>query len=153
MRLPIRIRVVRNHLVTNLMNYTRNIPVKKLAMKFLKSFMYALQGIRYCCVFERNFRVQLAMTAVTIFSGLRFQISAIDWMAILICLALVLGFEMVNTSIEKLADTITTSLHPSIKQVKDIAAGAVCLAAIFSSVIGCIIFIPKLLPLIKHLTK
>ena len=58
-----------------------------------------------------------------------------------------------NTTIEKLSDTITKSIHPVLKQVKDIAAGAVCLVSIISFIIGCIIFLPKIQSLIKYFTK
>lgn len=122
-------------------------------MRFLKSFKHALQGIKQCAISEKNFRLQLIIAAFTFFSGMVFKISVHDWYAIFFCTALVLSLEMINTAIEKLSDAITKSFHPAIKQVKDIAAGAVCLAAVASLITGCFIFIPKLNLLIKHFIK
>ena len=122
-------------------------------MRFLKSFKYALQGIKHCSVYEKNFRIQLVIAAITFLFGIALRISPTEWLAILFCSALVLGLEMVNTTIEKLSDSITKSIDPVIKQVKDIAAGAVCLVCVISFIIGCIIFLPKIQTYIKYLTK
>ena len=127
--------------------------VKKPSMQFFKSLKYALQGIKHCSVSERNFRIQLVIAAITFVCGMILRISATEWLAILFCSALVLGLEMVNTTIEKLSDTITKSIHPVIKQVKDIAAGAVCLVSIISLIIGCIIFLPKIQSIIQPFIK
>lgn len=127
--------------------------LKKLVMRFLKSFRYAWQGIKYCFNSEKNFRIQLAISSITFLSGMVCRISTVEWLAILFCSALVLGLEMVNTTIEKLSDTITRTIHPVIKEVKDIAAGAVCLVSVISLLIGCIIFLPKIQPFIKYFFK
>jgi diacylglycerol kinase len=60
---------------------------------------------------------------------------------------------MINTAIEKLSNIVTESIHPVIKQVKDITAGAVCLVSILSFIIGCIIFLPKIALVIKYFIK
>jgi len=51
---------------------------------------------------------------------------------------------MMNTTIEKLSNEISQSINPVIKQVKDVAAGAVFLSSIISFVVGMIIFLPKI---------
>src|SRR5437868_37572 len=122
-------------------------------MRFMNSIKYAWQGIRYCSISEKNFRIQLVIGLIVFFTGIIFKISATEWLAILVCLALVLGLEMINTTIEKLSNIITVSIHPEIKKVKDIAAGAVCLVSIISFVIGCIIFLPKIHSLLNNLIK
>jgi diacylglycerol kinase len=122
-------------------------------MRFLKSFKYALQGIKHCSVYEKNFRIQLVIGAITFLFGIGLKISPTEWLAILFCSALVLGLEMVNTTIEKLSDSITKSIDPVIKQVKDIAAGAVCLVSVISFIIGCIIFLPKIQSYFKYFAK
>jgi undecaprenol kinase len=122
-------------------------------MRFLKSFKYALQGIKHCFVSEKNFRMLLVIAAITFFLGIVFRISASEWLAVLFCSALVLSLEMINTAIEKLSNIVTESIHPVIKQVKDIAAGAVCLVSILSFIIGCIIFLPKIALVIKYFIK
>ena len=120
-------------------------------MRFLKSVIYAWQGIKYCFNSEKNFQIQLIVTLITLLAGILFKINAGEWIAVLICIALVLGLEMVNSAIEKLSNIVTESIHPVIKQVKDIAAGAVFLVSIISFITGCIIFIPKIDLIIKNI--
>jgi diacylglycerol kinase len=119
-------------------------------MRLINSFKYALQGIKYCLLFEKNFRIQLALAGIVFLLAVIFRISSAEWLAILFCSALVLALEMVNTTIEKLSNVVTGSIHPVIKEVKDIAAGAVCIASVVSFITGCIIFIPKIQSFIKH---
>jgi len=59
-------------------------------------------------------------------------------------IALVIIVEMLNTAIEKLADVVSPSIHPQIKVVKDVAASAVLIAAIFAVVVAMLVFLPKL---------
>ena len=113
-------------------------------MRFLNSFKYAFYGIKHCSLFEKNFRIQLIIASITFLCGFVFKISVTEWFSILICSALVLALEMVNTTIEKLSNVVTKSVHPVIKEVKDIAAGAVCIASVMSFITGCIIFLPKI---------
>ena len=119
-------------------------------MKFLRSFAYAWDGLKYCFVTQLNFKIHLFLAALTIFAGIYFNISRSEWMIIAYCIGMVVITEMLNTAIEKLADIVHQAYHPGIKLVKDIAAGAVLIAAISSAVCGAIIFLPKLFVLIKY---
>ena len=122
-------------------------------MRFLKSAAYALHGFKCCLYSEKNFRIQLAIAIITFFAGILCGIDRYEWFAILSCSALVLALELVNTAIEKLSNVVTTSLHPSIKEVKDLAAGAVLLSSIASLVIGYIIFLPRIISIFKNYYK
>ncbi len=122
-------------------------------MRFLKSVGYGLQGLKSCFHSEKNFRIQLSIASITFFAGVVCGIKPHEWLAILFCTALVLGLEIINTAIEKLSDVFTTSNHPLIKQVKDIAASAVLVVSIISLIIGCIIFIPRIIIIIKNYYK
>ena len=122
-------------------------------MRFFKSLNYAWQGIRYCLRFEKNFRIQATVVLITVVCGILFRINFIEWIIIIFCWAFVLAIEIINTAIEKLSDIVDASIHPVIKQVKDLSAGAVLLASIMSFIIGCIIFLPKINPLIKYIFK
>ncbi|MBC7653927.1 MAG: diacylglycerol kinase family protein, partial [Oligoflexus sp.] len=75
-------------------------------------------------------------------------ISAIEWLAVILVIGLVFITEIINTSIENIADFISPERHPKIKVIKDLAAAAVILSAIVSVIIGLLIFLPKLLALI-----
>ncbi|KAA9041735.1 diacylglycerol kinase family protein [Ginsengibacter hankyongi] len=120
-------------------------------MRFIKSLSYAWQGIKYCFRVERNFRIQVMIVLIACVFAIVLKIGTNEWIAILFCWALVLGLEMINTAIEKLSNVVSTSIHPDIKVIKDVAAGAVFLVSIISLAIACIIFLPKIYPFIKNI--
>jgi diacylglycerol kinase len=122
-------------------------------MRFLKSVIYAWQGIKYCFKSEKNFQIQSVVSLITLAAGFLFKINTSEWIAVLLCIALVQGLEMVNSAIEKLSNVVTESIHPIIKLVKDIAAGAVLFVSIISFIIGCIIFLPKIELLVEYFLK
>lgn len=104
--------------------------------------MYAFAGARAVCS-ERNFRFHLFAMVVVIIAGFLTGISANEWTILLLAIAAVLSLEMTNSAIERVVDLVTDEFHPLAKRAKDLAAGAVLIAAIFSVIIGLIIFLPK----------
>jgi undecaprenol kinase len=72
-----------------------------------------------------------------------FSLTQWEWLFVLSALFLVLLTEAFNTAIEKVCDEVTLERKESIKRIKDISAGAVLLAAIYSIVVGTVIFLPK----------
>ncbi len=111
----------------------------------LKSFAVAFYGLKIIFLNERNFRFHLLIGLAVIAACFFFGVTALEWIAILLTIALVLCAEALNTGIEYLCDYLSPEFHPMIKKIKDVAAGAVLLTAIIAIVIGCIIFIPYLL--------
>jgi diacylglycerol kinase len=112
--------------------------------RFLKSFGFALEGILEFFLYERNARIQLAVAIVVIILGAAFKVSQNEWLVIIFSITLVLTLEMINSAIERLCDLVSKDFHPGIKRIKDTAAGAVLVAAVFSLIAGLIIFIPKI---------
>lgn len=117
-------------------------------MKFVRSFDYAFQGIRYCFRTQFNFRVQSTAACIAIAAGFLLHISPTEWLFIILCSTLVLILEMINTAIEQLCDLVTMEVHPLIKTIKDVSAAAVLLAAAASVATGLIIFLPKITDLL-----
>ncbi len=76
------------------------------------------------------------------------HISSLEWLTVILCIAFVITTELLNTTIEKLADIIEPNQNKQIGLVKDMAAGAVLFAAIGAAVIGFIVFIPKIVALL-----
>jgi undecaprenol kinase len=74
-----------------------------------------------------------------------YHLSASEWIFILFAIGGMFSLELVNTAIERIVDLVTEEYHPLAKQAKDIAAGAVIVYAILSVIIGCIIFLPKII--------
>jgi diacylglycerol kinase (ATP) len=76
-----------------------------------------------------------------------FSLNQTEWMIIFLCFAVVLSFEIINSAIEKLCDLVCPQFNLTIKKVKDMSASAVLLSAIISFIVGCIIFLPKIIAL------
>jgi len=120
-------------------------------MKLVRSFGYALAGIRSCLGSEPNFRIHFSATIVVLILSIACNISTNEWIAVCFCVAFVISMEMLNTAIEKLCDIVHKDVHAGIKKVKDIAAGAVLVSAFFSLISGIVIFLPKIINLIKSI--
>ena len=110
----------------------------------LKSFRYAIAGIRELILSEHNARIHLTATIAVILMSVIFKVSRQEGLMITGAIGLVWITEMFNTCIEKTMDFISTEKHPEIKSIKDIAAAAVLIASVTAFIIGLIIFIPKI---------
>jgi len=125
---------------------------KKIIMKtFLRSARFASQGIIDFFSKQRNAKIQTVMGLTAITLGFIVSISPYQWLLVLFCIGLVISLEMINSAIEIFCDMVTTSFHPKIRLIKDVAAGAVLVASIVSLIIGLIIFIPALTNFINSL--
>ena len=110
-----------------------------------KTFGYAFEGILTGIRKERNMRIHTAAMILVVFFGTVLGLSATEWCICLILFGLVMALELVNTAVEAVVDLVTEERKPLAKTAKDTAAGAVLIAAIMAAVIGCIIFLPKIL--------
>ena len=110
----------------------------------LKSFTYAITGIRLMLTGERNFRIHIIAMLCVIAAGIIFSISQTEWCIIIIAIGCVLTAEALNSAIEKLSDVASPGYNELIKKVKDIAAGAVLMMSVAAAIVGLIIFIPKI---------
>jgi diacylglycerol kinase len=76
------------------------------------------------------------------------EISRTDWLAVVLAIGLVLVAEATNTALEELVNFVSPEYHKQAGIVKDVAAGAVLLAAIIALVVGLLVFIPPIVALI-----
>ena len=114
---------------------------------FLRSFVYAWQGLVYAIRTQRNARVHAIIGAGAIVLGLVLRISPVEFAMIFVAITLVFIAEMFNTVAEACVDLVTQEYHPLAKIAKDVAAGAVLLNAILSVIIGILVFGPHLFAL------
>lgn len=111
----------------------------------IKSFKYAFNGIVLLFKGEMNARIHLIAAIGVIILAVIFEISFTEWALIVFAIGMVFVTETINTSIERIVDIISPEYNKKAGEAKDVAAGAVLLAAIFAVVIGAIVFLPKLL--------
>jgi len=112
------------------------------------SFKDAFRGIRIALK-ERNFKIMLGITALVIATGIFVRLTPTHWALILMLIGAVLGLEMFNTYIEKVADFLEPSYSLKVRALKDIAAGIVLIFCILSALVGTIIFSSYLVRLFK----
>ncbi|WP_108822432.1 diacylglycerol kinase family protein [Dysgonomonas sp. Marseille-P4361] len=110
----------------------------------LRSFKYAINGLKILFKKEHNARIHLVISLLVVISGFVFNISNIEWLAILILIGFVISLEAINSAIETLSDFVSPHKNNMIKAVKDLSAGAVLIASIIAVICGCIIFLPKI---------
>ena len=116
--------------------------------KLINSFKYALEGLFYSIKNERNIFIHFIIMILVISFGLIFKIKLYEWFICIILFILVISLEFINTSIELTLDVICEEKRKKIKDAKDIAAASVLISAMGASIIGLLIFIPKILNLI-----
>ena len=117
---------------------------KKKAKRLINSFKYALEGIKTAIQEEQNLKIHMIVMILVIIAGIILKISQIEWIICIILFGFVISLELVNTAIENTVDLITMEKHPKAKIAKDVAASAVLIAAITATIIGLIIFVPKI---------
>lgn len=115
----------------------------------VNSFKYAIAGIKSALKTERNLKIHITIAILVIIMGSILKLSLFEWIACISWFAIVIGGELFNTAIEITVNIAMPNLNENAKRAKDISAGGVLVFAIGSAIIGLIIFVPKILLLIK----
>lgn len=110
----------------------------------LKSVGWAYQGALILLRTEASIKIQFAIAILVTIAGFYFEISTTEWLFQVAMIGLVMSIEGVNTAIEAIADFVHPDHHASIGHIKDVAAGAVFIAAISAVIVAAIIYYPKL---------
>jgi diacylglycerol kinase (ATP) len=113
------------------------------APTILDSFNYAFEGIIHVLRTQRNLRIHFAIAFAVLILALIVDVTKLELIALLLSVSFVLIAEMLNTAVEAAIDIATTSFDPMAKLAKDIAAGAVLIAAINAIAVGYIVFSGK----------
>ncbi len=108
----------------------------------LRGCGYALKGALLLLKTEPSIQVQAGIAVIMTILGFYFRITTTEWMLQIFAIGLVMSVEGVNTTVEAVADFIHPDFHDKIGFIKDVAAGAVFIAAITAIIIGLIIYIP-----------
>lgn len=114
----------------------------------IRSFKYAFHGIWIMIRSQHNAWLHALATGLVIGAGLFLRIARFEWNWLILAIMAVWSAEALNTAFEFLADATTPAYHPLIGKAKDVAAGAVLIAAIGSVLIGALVFGPHLVELL-----
>jgi len=119
--------------------------------RLYKSFGFAFEGIFTLFKETPNARIHFTIAFIVVVLGAYLSISTEEWLILILCIGFVISAEGFNTAIETITDLTSPNIHPLAKKTKDMAAGAVLIAAITAMIIGSIVFIPKIYSLITAL--
>lgn len=117
---------------------------------FKEKFGFALAGISYAWSTQSNLRVHLSAAFLVLLAAFLFRLRAGEFVFLFFAIFLVFIAEILNTAIELAVDLFGPGHHHLAKAVKDVAAGAVLLAALNAVIVGILVFYPHLLALWKR---
>jgi diacylglycerol kinase (ATP) len=125
------------------MSFIKNWAVSRWFAGRRQSFACAFRGL--AILFEGpNARIHFVATLLVVAASVILKLSMVEWLVIISTIAWVWVAEALNTALESLANAAVPDVHPLVRNAKDVAAGAVLLAAMGAMVIGAIVFIPRL---------
>ncbi|MEH6552038.1 MAG: diacylglycerol kinase family protein [Pseudomonadales bacterium] len=108
----------------------------------IKSIGHALAGVLELMQSQPNAQLHLLATVLVAIAGFVTGINRLEWLSLVIVIAMVWAAEAFNTALEVLCDKVEPEHSPAIKTVKDLAAAGVLLTAIGAAVVGALVFLP-----------
>ena len=117
-------------------------PPEGLWRRRVASFGHAGRGVWSALRSEVHLRFHAVATVVVIGLGFYSGLSRLEWALVALSVACVWAAELMNTALEALTDLVSPAYHPLAGKAKDVAAGAVLLAALGALVVGALVFVP-----------
>jgi diacylglycerol kinase (ATP) len=113
-----------------------------------RSFGYAGRGIWTMVRSQHNAWIHAGATILVVCAGFALGLESGEWARIVLVIMAVWIAEALNTALEYMADAASPAFHPKIEKAKDVAAGAVLIAATGAAVIGVMTFWPHVTALL-----
>jgi probable rRNA maturation factor len=117
--------------------------------KIVDSFGNAAKGFLAALKSERNLWIHITISVLVILLGIILKLSNVEWSLLILVISIVLMAEFFNTALEYLVNFSSPEKNESARMVKDVSAAAVLVVSISALIIGGIIFLPKLINLLK----
>lgn len=118
-------------------------------LKRAQSFKHAIRGVGLFVKTTHNAWIQICLMICVVLLGIYFGISHLEWIALIIVGGVVFIAEAINTAIEIDIDLTSPTYHPYARDTKDVAAGAVLIAALVAVIVGSLVFIPYVLVMLE----
>jgi diacylglycerol kinase (ATP) len=113
---------------------------RQRSQSVFESFNNATEGVIHALRTQRNLWVHFTIAVAVLVAALAFGVDKLELISLLLAITFVLVAELVNTAIEAAVDVASTSFDPMAKLAKDIAAGAVLIAALNAVAVGYLVF-------------
>lgn len=114
----------------------------------IKSVGFAVRGVKQMVLKERNFKIHLVVSFIIIVAGIILNFTYLEWLIVLLLVAMVLSAEIFNSAIEGVCDLLNKKLklkYHETTEVRDYAAAAVLLIAFYAIIIGLILIVGKII--------
>lgn len=120
--------------------------LKKMSRKnnLPASFKFALTGFKTAIKNEPNLKIHLLIAFATLITAAILGFTTIEWLILAFTITLVILLELLNTTLEAIVDLVSPKISEKAKVAKDVSAAAVFLAALLATVVGLILFLPKI---------
>ena len=109
------------------------------------SVKHAIDGLTWSFKTQPNYKIHLFLSILAIIGSIVLKVSYFEFILIIFMITVGLVIETLNTSLEQTTDAIDHKIREDIKIAKDIAAAAMLIYAIGSTIIAGMIFLPKIL--------
>lgn len=110
-----------------------------LLVRWRNKFGCALRGVAVAVRQEDSFAVHLPIGFAVLAYGSTIGLERVEWLLLVLCVAIVIAAELFNSSLERIAAVVTREVDPTVRDALDIASGAVLTAAIAAAVVGCVL--------------
>ena len=115
-------------------------PFPKRRHGLLQSFNWAIEGLVWTLRRQRNMQIHFGIAVLVIVAALVFSVTRVELLLVFAAITFVFVAEMINTAVEYTVDMITGAKHPAAKVAKDVAAGAVFVAALNALAVAYLVF-------------
>ncbi|MBN1611054.1 MAG: diacylglycerol kinase family protein [Polyangiaceae bacterium] len=113
-----------------------------------RSFRFAWHGITRLLATQHNAWIHAIASVLVVCAGLGLGVSRVDWALLVLAMMVVWSAEALNTAVEALGDAVCSERHQLVGLAKDVAAGAVLIAAAGAIVVAVLVFGPPVLRLV-----
>lgn len=122
-----------------------NMPMINQAKRQVHSYRYAAKGVKYTLSTQVNIWVHLLIAVVVLVLAYFLHFTPNQFMILIVIIGFVIVAELYNTAIEEMTNLLSPEFNPQAGVVKDIAAGAVLVAALTAAIVGSWLFIPAII--------
>ncbi|MGL4513942.1 MAG: diacylglycerol kinase [Lacipirellulaceae bacterium] len=112
---------------------------RSLLSRWLRKFACALRGVAVAVTEEDSFAVHVPAAIAVLCLGLAWGVGKLSFAMLVLCVAMVLGAELLNSAIERLSSAVTTEVHPAVRDALDMASGAVLVVSLGAAAVGVIV--------------
>jgi len=116
--------------------------------RFLKSWSYSMDGLKYAYRYEQSMLIHVIVTIAVVSVNIIFKVSPMHWLITMMAIGMVLAAELINTAIEAVVDMVTLEIHPLAKIAKDCGSAATFVLSMMAAVIGLVVYIPYIIDII-----